>query len=237
MHEEGQSRLERARAQLGEARVLLLFTPELCTPGRDALEVLSEVLPAVDLVQVRIKAPGDSDAPTEAAALHKWTRRVLELVAASDRPELPVMVNDRVDVAAALLPEGCVGVHLGDQDMPPHAARSVLGPAPLLGLSTHSVVEAARGAEQPVDYLGFGPVNPTPTKGYERGLGPEAAWVADQGVELPLFPIGGITPDNADELAPVGRAAVSAAILGAPEPLAAARLLRAQLSLSIDERD
>ena len=80
-----------------------------------------------------------------------------------------------------------------------------------------------------MNYLGFGPMFPTATKGYERGLGPETAWVADTASALPVFPIGGIDATNAAELARVGRAAVSAAILDAEDPGRAAREIRDQL--------
>ena len=67
------------------------------------------------------------------------------------------------------------------------------------------------------------------SEGYERGLGPEAAWVASTASSVPVFPIGGIDAVGALELAVVGRAAVGAAILCAEDPGAAARALRASL--------
>ena len=69
----------------------------------------------------------------------------------------------------------------------------------------------------------------TRTKGYEHGLGSECCWIASEASPLPLFPIGGIDRSNAQELARVGRAAVSSAILAAPDPARAARELRALL--------
>ena len=81
-----------------------------------------------------------------------------------------------------------------------------------------------------MDYLGFGPIYPTATKGYERGVGPERAWMADTGTHLTTFPIGGICALNVAELRPVGRVAVSSAILGAVDPVAAVRDLRNQLA-------
>ncbi len=205
---------------------MLLFTPAHCAPGREPLDVLVELLPHVDLVQVRIKsehAAESPDAPSPAAELFAWTARVLEVAPAA----VPVLVNDRVDVALALEPAGCAGVHLGQGDMPAAAAREVLGAAPLLGLSTHSTRQVVAAQLAPVDYLGFGPIFATATKGYAEGHGPEAAWIAASGSELPLFPIGGIDVVNATELAPVGRAAVTAALLGAADPARAAVALRA----------
>jgi thiamine-phosphate diphosphorylase len=227
------------RDRLREARVYLLFSPSVCG-GRDPLEVLEAVLTHVDLVQVRVKAVAGaldparsargSREPGEARATFEWTAKVLELAALHPGLEVPVLVNDRADVARALLESGCAGVHLGQDDAPPQLARALLGPQPLIGLSTHSQTQVAQALEEPVDYLGFGPIHATRTKGYASGLGGEAAWIAAQSVALPVFPIGGIDLANASELEGVGRAAVSSAILGAADPARAARELRAALT-------
>lgn len=215
------------RARLAAARLMLLFTPELCAPGREPLQVLARALPALDAIQVRLKDPELGTSP--ARALYDWSLSVLELVRAAESRAL-VLVNDRVDVAAALRTQGLDGVHLGADDAPPALARRLLGPAALIGLSTHAVTQVAASESAPVDYLGFGPIHPTATKGYARGLGAEAAWIAAQGSAFPLFPIGGIDAGNAAELQDVGRAAVSRAILAAEDPLAAAREIRALLT-------
>lgn len=211
---------------LDDARLLLCFTPSLCpTPG-EALEVLGALLPELDLIQVRIKARGDER--SSAREHFDWTSRVLDLVAARGA-DVPVTVNDRVDVARALASRGCAGVHLGQDDCPPALARELLGPHALVGLSTHDAAQVARAEDEPVNYLGFGPVFPTRTKGYERGLGPERAWVASSASSRPVFAIGGIDALNAAELANVGRVAVSSALLAAPDPARAAARLRAAL--------
>ncbi len=214
------------RERLRAARLYLLFTPELCA-GRDPLKVLEAALPWVDLIQVRPKASGQG--LTQAREAFDWSVRVLDLLAAHPEHPVPVLVNDRVDVARALEERGCAGVHLGQDDASPEVARRILGEAALIGLSTHSPEQVAAALEQPVDYLGFGPVHGSPTKGYERGLGAEAAWIASQASDRPLFPIGGIGAANAGELERIGRAAVSASILAAPDSARAARELRALL--------
>lgn len=226
------------RQRLASARLYLLFTPELCgfpaeamLPEDDwpgavaALERLEAALPHADLVQVRPKPLGASRAPATARAAFRWTELVLERAGS----RALVLVDDRVDVAAALAADGCAGVHLGRDDCPPAIARSVLGGAPLIGLSTHDAVQVAESEVEPVDMLGFGPVFATPTKGYARGLGPERAWVASQATSRPLFAIGGVTPENAGELHEVGRAAVGSAVLAAPDPGEAARAIAAAL--------
>ncbi len=220
-----------SRARLREARVMLLFTPELCG-AREPEDVLRALLPEVDAVQVRCKPragalrlPGTPGPPAEARATLDWTRRALALCAELERPPL-VLVDDRVDIALALRAEGCAGVHLGRGDLDPRAARALVGDELLLGLSTHDVGQVVAADEAHVDYVGFGPVFATETKGYARGLGPDTAWIASAGAGLPLFPIGGIDLTNAHALAEVGRAAVSSALLGAEDPAQAARLLR-----------
>lgn len=220
-------------ARLRDARLLLLFSPELCG-ARDPLAVLEAALPWIDLVQVRPKPrerQPSAHAPCEARGAYEWTARVLDLVSA--RPEGPaVTVDDRVDVALALAPRGCAGVHLGQDDCPPAIARGLLGPRAWIGLSTHDLEQVALAGEEPVDYLGFGPVHATTTKGYARGLGAEMAWVASVGSPRPVFAIGGIDATNVGELDRVGRVAVGSAILAAVDPGAAARELRELLSVA-----
>lgn len=222
------------RNQLGSAQLMLLFTPELCG-GMDPRARLATLLPLVDVVQIRIKPvatgtalPGTPSAPAVARGSFEWAMTAVELCEALEDPPL-LIVNDRVDVAMALQERGIDGVHLGQGDFPTESARQLLGPDPLIGLSTHDVAQVALAEEQGADYVGFGPVFATKTKGYERALGPEAAWVASVGSGLPLFPIGGIDPLNANSLAEVGRAAVSSALLGAEGPAAVAAQLREAL--------
>ncbi len=208
---------------------MLVFTPDL-TVSRAPLEALSACLAEIDVVQVRLKPEGRTSGPAPARETFDWTRRVLELCRRLG-PDAPlVVVNDRVDVAAALEAEGCAGAHVGTEDTPPREARSVLGEAALLGLSTHGARDVADAADEPIDYIGFGPIHPTETRGYARGIGAEAAWIAATASTVPVYPIGGIDAENACELAPVGRAAVGSAILTAADPAAVARSIRASLA-------
>lgn len=219
--------IEDQRRRLRDARLMLLFTPELCG-ARDPLACLEAALPWVDIVQVRIKAlhgPEGALAPAEAAETARWTLDVLARRAARSSQAL-IVVDDRVDVARHLLREGIAGVHLGQDDCPPEIARHVLGPDALIGWSTHSHDQVVESDELPIDYLGFGPIHPTTTKGYERGVGAEAAWIASLATPKPLFPIGGIARENVHELVRIGRAVAGSAILGAADPGRAARELR-----------
>ncbi len=218
---------DQKREQLRRSRLMLLFTPKLCRGGEErALDVLDAVLPLVDVLQIRIK--------TGARDLFDWSQKALDVVASHTGLELPILVNDRVDVALALgaadPDQPISGVHLGQGDLPSQDARLLLGNAAIIGRSTHDFAQVVLAAEEPIDYLGFGPIFPTATKGYTQGVGPERAWMADTATHLTIFPIGGINAQNVSELRPVGRMAVSSALLGAEDPEAAARDLRNQIS-------
>ena len=130
------------------------------------------------------------------------------LVQMADEYEACVIVNDRVDVARLC---GADGVHVGQEDLPPAAARDQLGPAAVVGYSTHSVVQIEAGVLEPISYLAVGPVFGTSTKdtGY-AAVGLELVSVASRlsGV-LPIVAIGGITLANARSAINAGAAAVA----------------------------
>ncbi|HET6201251.1 MAG TPA: thiamine phosphate synthase [Planctomycetota bacterium] len=203
------------RERLARSRLLLLFTRSLCRG--DPLATLDAALRGgVDAVQVREKEATSRE-------LLEWSRRVRERLA--DRPVL-FFVNDRFDVARLA---GADGVHLGQEDLPCEVVRAAAGADLLIGVSTHDLAQAKAAAEGGADYLGFGPIFPTATKGVAKGLGPGALGPVLAAVPIPIFPIGGIDPSNAGALAFAGRAAVSSSILGAEDPEAAARAIRAAL--------
>lgn len=113
-----------------------------------------------------------------------------------------LIVNDRVDV---VLTAGADGVHLGQDDVPPEAARALLGAGKIIGCSTHSVEQAIAAARLPVDYIAIGPVfstsskeNPDPVVGLEG-----VEWVREGvGGSVKLVAIGGITAESARSSTP-----------------------------------
>ena len=224
-------------AKLASARLMLIFTPEACG-SNEPMTALADAFPHVDAVQVRPKPTGVSSGRTSAIEALEWTRRVLALRASLFEAAEPpaswplVLINDRADVARALLDEGCDGVHLGQEDAPPRVIRDLLGDRALIGLSTHDARQVVLAGEEPVDYLGFGPVFASATKGYAEGLGTERAWIAAEASGVPVFPIGGIELTNVGGLDRIGRAAVSSAVLAAKAPGEAAASLRAQLGVN-----
>jgi thiamine-phosphate pyrophosphorylase len=144
---------------------------------------------------------------------------------------VPLIINDRVDVALAV---GADGVHIGQSDMDFHDARALLGPDAILGLSVETMEQAVEAESRDVAYLGVSPVFSTPTKTDTApawGLaGLRRLRAASRHV---LVAIGGITAENAAEVIQAGAdgVAVVSAICGADDPEAASRELRRVLDL------
>lgn len=177
------------------------------------------------IVQVRDKTLDD-------AAFHDLTLAVLAAVeqAAAGR-RVPVVLNDRVAVAARLIADGHdVHIHVGQDDMPVAEVRARLGPGPLIGLSITNAAELRAASAQPgIDLLGIGPIFATATK-------PDAA--APLGVQrlaelvrqttIPAVAIGGIDATRAAALRPTGVVGICvvSAICLATDPETSARELR-----------
>ncbi|MEM9354214.1 MAG: thiamine phosphate synthase [Planctomycetota bacterium] len=149
----------------------------------------------------------------------------------ANRNRTLAIINDRADIAAA---SGADGVHLGQEDLPVKAARGIVGPRALVGVSTHAIEQARAAVLDGADYLGAGPTFPSQTKSFDAFPGP--AYLAELAAEirLPTFAIGGIHAENLPEVlaAGVGGVAVSSAVTSAAEPGAAVRTLLRSLSRS-----
>jgi thiamine-phosphate pyrophosphorylase len=139
---------------------------------------------------------------------------------------VPLLINDRLDVALAL---GAAGAHLAGHSLSTAHARRVLGPHKLIGVSTHSLAQARAAMDEGADFIVFGPVFETPSKmayGLPQGLRQLADVVRH--VTIPVLAIGGIDADNLTLVMREGAHGVAMirAILAAPDPGAAARRLR-----------
>lgn len=171
------------------------------------------------LVQLREKT-GDFRAMAELA------RALLALLAPFG---VPLIVNDRVDVALAV---GAQGVHLGQSDMPAALARELLGPGAVIGLSLEAPHQLAEAEGLDVDYYGVSPIHPTPTK---TDTGPGWGLAGLSGLRAatsrPLVAIGGLDARNAAQTIRAGAdgIAVVSAICAAPDPEAASRELLAAI--------
>jgi thiamine-phosphate pyrophosphorylase len=143
-----------------------------------------------------------------ALQFYEDAKTALEVAALRD---VELIINDRVDIALALGGSLPVGVHLGQDDLPPEAARRLLGEQAVIGYSTHSVEQALAAAELPIDYLAIGPIfatgtkeNPSPVVGLD-GLHAVRAAAGN----VPLVAIGGITPANAAAVIAAGADSVA----------------------------
>ena len=179
----------------------------------EQVELLSEG--GASLVQLREK---------QMPAL-EFFEEATKAVAVARRCGVRLIINDRVDIALAV---GAAGVHLGQDDMPPDAARKLLGPDAIVGYSTHNVEQALRGSKLPIDYLAIGPIFQTSTKtDTSPVLGLDGLRAVRQAIgPLPLVAIGGITHANARAVIEAGAdsIAVISTLLSDPNVITAATL-------------
>ena len=188
---------------------LYLVTDRGQTGGRPLIEVVEGCLDAgVRAIQLREKDLSTRELFTLAEVLRELTRKY----------HAALFINDLIDVALAL---GANGVHLPSESFPADYARKLVGPAAVIGVSTHSIAEAREAEAGGADFIVFGPVFDTPSKrpyGPPQGL--EALRAVRQAVSLPLLAIGGVTPDRVPALRAAGADGVAAisALLGAPDP-------------------
>lgn len=140
----------------------------------------------------------------------EFYNEAVEAVKLAHANHVRIIVNDRADIALAV---GADGLHLGQTDMPPEAARRLLGERAIIGYSTHSVEQAIEAVAMPIDYVAIGPVFATPTKENPdpvvglRGVAAVRARIGD----LPLVAIGGIGVESMPSVIAAG--ATSAAIV------------------------
>lgn len=138
-----------------------------------------------------------------------------------------LLVNDRADVALAV---GADGVHLGVRSIPPSGARRLLGPGAIVGCSTHALGELREAVSGGADYVTFGPVYATPSKGrYGPPVGVEALSLACRESPIPVFALGGVGPDQVEETARAGAfgiAMISGVVAAADPRSAAGELVR-----------
>lgn len=161
---------------------------------------------------------------------NKSTREYMELAASvheiTSRYNVPLIIDDRVDVALAI---GAEGVHVGQSDMPVALARKLMGPGKIIGATTKTVPQALEAYEQGADYCGVGAIYPTTTKVVTILTSVDTLKEIVKAVPIPVNAIGGLNKDNIDVLKGSGIAGICAvsAIQKAADPEAAARELKA----------
>lgn len=185
---------------------IYLVTDDACLQGRTLLNCVREALEGgVTLVQYRAKTASSAEMYAEA----------LQLKALCDSFNVPLIINDRLDIAMAV---GAAGVHLGQDDLPCAAARKILGEDYIIGVSAHNPAEAKAALQSGADYLGCGAVFGTATKADVPKLGTEGLTAICKAKGLPVVGIGGVTADNYREVRAAGAdgAAIVSGILAQP---------------------
>jgi thiamine-phosphate pyrophosphorylase len=176
--------------------------------GRSPVEVARALLTAgVRLIQLRDKHASSGE-------LYQSAQRLTECVHEGGGI---FIVNDRADVARAVDADG---VHVGQDDLPPAAARALVGSGKLVGYSTHVLKQVRQADRSPADYVAFGPIFLTASKeNPDAVVGLAGLAEARKATRKPLVAIGGITLENAREVIEAGAdsVAVISALVGAPD--------------------
>jgi len=168
-------------------------------PQLDPVAIAAGLIGAgVPLLQLRWKQPG----------MRQFVEVARVLRALTVRAGVRFIVNDRVDVARLVAADG---VHLGQDDLPVAAARELLGPSAIIGLSTHNLSQAVAAERSgAADYIGFGPMYATTSKEHPDPIqGVEGLQAARRQVGLPIAAIGGITTSRVPEVLRAGADAVA----------------------------
>jgi thiamine-phosphate pyrophosphorylase len=187
--------------------------------AEDAMEEVAANLLAggADILQLRAK--GIHQKKVAAAA-----RKIIPLCKVAG---VPFILNDHPELAMEI---GADGVHIGQDDGSIYDVRSSIGVEMIIGRSTHSLAQAKQALADGADYIGFGPLFPTPTKAGRPAIGLEdiAEMEREVGSKIPAFCIGGIKPDNLGEVLGAGarRCVVVSHLLLAEDIASETRALR-----------
>lgn len=171
-----------------------------------------------DVIQLRDKGASARTLIEEGRSLKRLTQAA----------GIALIVNDRADVAQAT---GADGVHLGQDDLPINEARAIMGQGRLIGASTHSLEQARAAVREGADYIGCGPIFPTPTKPNYGSVGVGLIQQVRAAVQVPVVCIGGIDQTTLEEVLRAGAecVAVVRAVCSAPNPESATRALKQRI--------
>ena len=207
----------RNRQRLASAQLYVLLDGRESPQAFDALAV-QLIEAGVDVIQLRDKRLDDRTLLARARQLRALTAGTPTLFIMNDRPDLAVLAE-------------ADGVHVGQEELPVAQVRRIVGPEPLVGLSTHNIEQARAAVLDGVDYIGVGPTFPSGTKQFEAFAGLEYVRQVAAQITLPAFVIGGVSLDNLDQVLAAGarRVAVAGGIVAQPNPGQAARAFLAKL--------
>lgn len=161
----------------------------------------------VSVVQIREKT-------AETLDFYNLALKVKEI---TEKYDIPLIINDRVDVALAIDADG---VHVGQSDMPCEITRKLIGDNKILGVSATTIEEAKKAEKDGADYIGTGAVFPTATKDDAPSITKQDLKNVVESINIPVVAIGGITLENAHELTDTGIAGLSvvSAIMSSENP-------------------
>ena len=200
-------------------RLYVILDVDVCDSAGVFLNIAREVISGgADAVQLRAKFCSD--------------RRIIQLGTIiknlTDRRKTLFILNDRADLASAVNADG---VHLGQEDLPLRYARKILKKNKIIGISTHNLTEAKEAQAQGADYIGVGPIFPTPFKPKSVALTPKILSRVKTQVKIPFVALGGVNLDNLSQIRRAGGGAVAVcrAVLTAKNPLIATREFKKRL--------
>lgn len=197
-----------------EARLYAIIDLGYVNPENASQITQSLILGGADVIQLRAKQHPITTIRTVAAAL----------IPICQAANIPFILNDHPDLAAELYADG---VHIGQDDGSLANARSIIGPNKIIGRSTHSFAQAQDALAEGFDYIGFGPLFPTPTKAGRPGIGMEHISIMESeiGSKIPAFCIGGIKRSLLPSVLAAGakRVCMVSDLLTAPDVTAATR--------------
>ncbi|GHV51370.1 thiamine-phosphate synthase [Spirochaetia bacterium] len=199
--------------------LLYLCTDRVLSLGRPITEALEAAIAGgVTMVQLREKN----------ASTREFYEIALEVQKITKKYNVPLVVNDRLDIALAI---GAEGLHIGQSDMPLRIARRLAGEMMFIGVSAHTVEQARIAEADGADYLGVGAVFPTGSKADADTIGLDRLREIRAAVKNPAVAIGGIGPANVSQVMATGieGVAVISAILSQPDIRSAAKNLRGLL--------
>lgn len=197
---------------------LYLVTDPKLSDGDLPGKVDTAIQGGVTLVQLREKT----------ADSRQFLETALQVREVTDRYGIPLIINDRIDIALAC---NAAGVHLGQQDIPCKMAREILGPDKLIGVTAKTVEQAIQAERDGADYLGCGALFPSGAKPEAQPMTLSTLSEILASVHIPVTAIGGINAENVHLPVEAGAngVAVVSAILGQPDVSAAARKLREKI--------
>lgn len=210
-----------ANAIVCSAWKLYVIIDKSALGGHDLYETaLAAMRGGADVIQLRDKTPSGAGTVSDLAK---------RLLPAADLAGVPLIINDYVDAAEVL---EVAGVHLGQEDLSVKEARSRLGPGKLIGKSTHSVEQALAAQDEGVDYIGVGPIFPTPTKPGYGSVGTALIGQLAGRIVIPMVCIGAIDAETLDSVLEAGACCVAVvrAVCKAENPEASVRNLKNRIA-------